>query len=84
MSNLQNIKEQLLKEIEDLSAKEQQSILGIVENYVYGKVDETEWKQLPAAWKKRINETLQQAESGNFVLHEDAVKYISKKYGLNG
>lgn len=84
MSDNQNIKEQLLKEIEALSASEQQSVLGIVENYIHGKVDETEWEQLPEGWKKRITESLQQADAGNFVLHEDAVQYIRKKYGLNG
>lgn len=84
MSDSQTIKEQLFKEIEALSASEQQNLLGIVENYVHGKADETEWEQLPEGWKKRITESLKLADTGNFVLHEDAVQYIRKKYGLNG
>lgn len=84
MGNNLNIKEQLIKEIESLSPPEQQTILGIVENYVHGKNDETEWNQMPEAWKKRIEESIRQADAGEFILNEDAVAYIRKKYGLNG
>ena len=84
MSNNLNIKDQLIKEIESLTPQEQQTVLGIVENYVHGKADETEWVLLPDGWKKRIEESLGQADSGEFILHEDAVQYIRKKYGLNG
>lgn len=84
MSDNPNIKDQLLKEIESLSPQEQQTVLGIVENYVHSKADETEWARLPESWKTRIEESLKQADAGQFILHEDAVKYIRNKYGLNG
>ena len=84
MSSEKNIKEKLINEIELLSPSEQQTILGIVENILHNKIDETEWDQLPANWKKRINESLQQADAGNLLLHEDAVIYLRKKYGLHG
>lgn len=84
MSNNLKIKDQLIKEIESLSPQEQQTVLGIVENYVHGKADETEWERLPESWKKRIEESLKQADAGEFIVHEDAVNYIRKKYGLNG
>ena len=84
MSNNPDIKDQLLKEIESLSPQEQQTVLGIVENYVHNKADETEWVQLPDAWKIRIQESMKQADAGQFILNEDAVTYIRDKYGLNG
>ena len=76
-----NIKEKILSEIESLSETEQQTVLGIVENYIHNKADETEWEQLPKAWKKRIKESLKQADEGKFILNEDAVAYLKKKYG---
>ena len=84
MASEKNIKEQILKEIESLPATEQQTVLGLVENYLHNKADETEWNQLPEVWKKRIIESLQQADAGQLILHEDAVIYLRKKYGLNG
>ena len=78
------IQEKILQEIGSLSSNEQETVLGIVENYVHNKIDETEWEQLPEEWKNRIAESLSQADTGQFVLHEDAVAYIRKKYGLNG
>jgi predicted transcriptional regulator len=83
MSVNPNIKDQLLKEIESLTPQEQQTVLGVVENYIHNKADETEWALLPEAWKMRIDESLKQADNGQFILHEDAVKYIRKKYGLH-
>ena len=84
MASEKNIKEQILKEIESLPLPEQQTVLGVVENYLHNKTDETEWNQLPENWKKRITESLRQADAGQFMLHEDAVIYLRKKYGLNG
>lgn len=79
-----NTKDKILKEIELLPENEQQTVLGIVENYLHSQADETEWNQLPQAWKTRIEESLKQADEGKFILNEDAVAYIRKKYGLNG
>jgi hypothetical protein len=84
MSSQKNIKEQILREIESLSPEEQQIVLGVVENYLHSKVDETEWNNLPFDWKKRIEESLRQADEGKLMLHEDSVLYLRKKYGLNG
>lgn len=84
MASEKNIKEQILKEIESLPLPEQQTVLGVVENYLHNKADETEWNQLPEKWKKRIAESLHQADANQFMLHEDAVSYLRKKYGLNG
>ncbi len=78
-----NTKEKILREIEALPDTEQQTVLGIVENYIHSQVDETEWNTLPPQWKLRVEQSLQQADSGHFVLNEDAVSYIRKKYGLN-
>ena len=79
-----DIKEKILKEFDSLAASDQQTLLGIVENYIHNKTDETEWNQLPENWKKRIAESLQQADNGQLTLHEDAVIYLRKKYGLHG
>ena len=84
MKNSPDIKEKILKEIEQLSPQEQETVLGIVENYLHQKNDETEWGKIPDAWKKRIEESMKQAEAGEFILNEDAVKYLRKKYNLNG
>jgi hypothetical protein len=84
MSSNKNIKEKIFSEIESLSENEQQTVLGLVENYIHNQADETEWNQLPQAWKTRIKESLKQAEEGKFILNQDAVAYIRKKYGLNG
>ena len=83
MPDQKKFKDRLLKEIESLSPKEQEAVLGVVENYIHNKADETEWQRLPASWKERIGESLKQADENNFILHEDAVKYLRKKYGLN-
>lgn len=79
-----NIKEKIFSEIESLPENEQQTVLGVVENYIHNKADETEWNQLPQVWKTRIEESLKQADEGKFILNDDAVAYIRKKYGLNG
>ena len=84
MNNLPPITEKILKEIEQLSPQEQEAVLGIVENYLHQKNDETEWNKIPDAWKKRIEESMKQAETGKFILNEDAVNYLRKKYNLNG
>ena len=84
MSLQQNIKEQILRELEALTPQEQHALLGVVENYIHNKADETEWNKLPVEWKKRIEESLKQADEGKLILHEDAVLYLRKKYGLNG
>ncbi len=78
-----NTKEKILQEIESLPENEQQTVLGIVENYIHSQADETEWNQLPLAWRTRIEQSLKQADEGQFILNEDAVAYIRKKYGLN-
>lgn len=83
MASEKKIKEKIFKEIESLSDDDQQAVLGLVENYLHNKTDETEWDQLPEAWKKRIEESLQQADSGQLALHEDVVAYLRKKYRLN-
>lgn len=83
MKNKDSIKKKIIKEIESLSSSEQQIILGIVENYVHSKADETEWKKLPLGWKNRIEESLRQADEEQFILHEDAISYLRKKYRLN-
>ncbi len=79
-----NIKEKIFSEIESLPENEQQTVLGLVENYIHSHADETEWSQLPQVWRTRIEQSLKQAEEGKFVLNEDAVAHIRKKYGLNG
>ena len=78
-----NIKEKILNEIESLPETEQQTVLGIVENYIHGKAVETDWEQLPEAWKKRIQESMKQGDEGQHILNEDVVVYIKKKHGLN-
>jgi hypothetical protein len=47
-----------------LSESDQEVLLGLVENFIHGKADETEWKQLPEAWKSRIANSLKQADTG--------------------
>jgi hypothetical protein len=78
------IKEKIFAEINALPEPEQQAILGIVENYIHTGADETSWSTIPETWRNRIYESLQQAEKKEFILNEDAVSYIQKKYGLNG
>jgi predicted transcriptional regulator len=77
-------KDKILNEIESLTENQQQTVLGIVENYIHSQANETEWNELPQAWKTRIEQSLKQADEGKFILNEDAVAYIRKKYGLNG
>ena len=77
------IQQKILMEIETLSDSDLESVLGIIENYKHSNADETEWNQIPESWKKRIVESLLQADAGNLILLEDAVLYIRKKYGLN-
>lgn len=78
-----NIKQQILNEINSLPETEQQTVLGIVENYIHNKADETEWNNFPISLKERIKESIQQANEGKFILNDDAVAYIRKKYGSN-
>lgn len=80
----QDVKDKLLKELESLSPQEQETLLGIVENYLHNKADATEWNNLPQTWRSRIEESLKQADESQFILHEDAVSYLRKKYRLNG
>lgn len=78
-----NTKEKILHEIESLPENEQQTILGIVENYIHNQADETEWNQLPKAWRIRIEQSLKQADERQTILNEDAIAYIRKKHSLN-
>jgi hypothetical protein len=84
MYDAKKIKEKIFNEIESLPENEQQTVLGLVENYIHNHADETEWNELPQAWKTRIQISLRQAEEGKFVFNEDAVAFIRKKYGLDG
>ena len=79
-----NTRDKILLEIESLPEDEQQTILGIVENYIHNQADETEWNQFPQAWRTRIEQSLNQADAGQLTLNEDAIAFIRKKYGLNG
>ncbi len=83
MQTQRPIQQKILMEIETLSDSDLESVLGIIENYKHSNADETEWNQIPVSWKKRIEESLVQADAGNLILHEDAVLYLRKKYGLN-
>ena len=83
MHTEKNIKEKILSEIESLPETEQQTLLGIVENYIHNKADETEWEKLPKSLKRRIEESIRQADEGKFILNEDIVAYIRKKHGYH-
>ena len=83
MHTEKNIKEKILSEIESLPETEQQTLLGIVENYIHNKADETEWEKLPKSLKRRIEESIRQADEGKFILNEDVVAYIRKKHGYH-
>ena len=83
MHTEKNIKEKILSEIESLPETEQQTVLGIVENYIHNKADETEWEKLPKSLKRRIEESIRQADEGKFILNEDIVAYIRKKHGYH-
>ena len=83
MHTEKNIKEKILSEIESLPETEQQTVLGIVENYIHNKADETEWEKLPKSLKRRIEESIRQADEGKFILNEDVVAYIRKKHGYH-
>ena len=61
MHTEKNIKEKILSEIESLPETEQQTVLGIVENYIHNKADETEWEKLPKSLKRRIEESIRQS-----------------------
>lgn len=84
MHSDKNSREKILHEIESLPENEQQTILGIVENYIHSQADETEWNLLPQSWRLRITQSLNQADTGQLILNEDVVAFIRKKYGLNG
>ena len=84
MAYNKNIKQIIISEIEALPETEQETVLGLVENYIHGKMDDSGWDELPQAWKKRIEESMRQGDEGKFMLNEDAIAYIRKKYGLNG
>ncbi len=72
------IKQKIISEIEALPETEQETVLGLVENYIHGKMDESGWDELPQAWKKRIEESMRQGDEGKFMLNEDALAYIRK------
>lgn len=78
------LKLQIINEIDSLPESEQETVLGIVENYIHSREDETQWDQLPDAWKKRIQESLKLGDEGKHILNEDAEAYIRKKHGLDG
>jgi len=77
------IKQKIISEIESLPETEQETILGLVENYIQNKTDETDWDKLPESLKKRIEESMRQGDEGKHILNDDAVNYIRKKHGLN-
>lgn len=83
MAFTDNIKQKIFSEIDSLPETEQQTVLGIVENYIHNKADETDWNNLPTSLKERIKESIQQATEGKFILNDEAVAYIRKKYGSN-
>lgn len=76
MPDNQTIKDRILTELNSLSESEQEVVLGFVENCQQGKVDETEWEEMPEAWKKRILQSIDEADKGNFTANEDAVSRI--------
>lgn len=76
MPDNQTIKGQILTELNSLSESEQETVLGFVENCQQGKEDETEWEEMPEAWKKRIQQSIDEADKGNITANEDAVSHI--------
>jgi predicted transcriptional regulator len=73
-----SIKEEIIKEIDLLSPEQQQTVLGVLENYIHSQEDETEWNQIPEPWKRRIEESLKQADNGQLLPHKKVMQDLKR------
>jgi hypothetical protein len=77
-------KEKILNELEALSPQMQEAALGVLENFIHSHEEDVEITDLPDGWKKRIDEGLKQVETGLTSPHEEVMKRIKTKLGING
>jgi len=79
------LKEDLIDRIEHADGKQLQEIYGLLINYFNRQDKDTEeWDLLPEYQKKRILESLAEADAGLGTPLEEVVKNTRNKYGLNG
>jgi predicted transcriptional regulator len=77
-------KEKILNELDSLSPQKQEQALGVLENFIHGQEDDVELTDIPEGWKKRIDEGLKQVEAGLTYPHEEVMKRIKSKLGIDG
>lgn len=77
-------KEKILTELDALSPQMQEAALGVLENFIHSQDEDVEVTDIPEGWKKRIYEGLKQVESGLTSPHEEVMKRIKIKLGIDG
>jgi len=78
------IKLDLHDKIEHADAEQLKELYGLVVNYFNGTEPLEDWDTLSESEKKRINQSLEQADAGLGTPAKEVVKKIREQYGLNG
>jgi hypothetical protein len=78
------IRSDLFKKIEHMSAAQLKEFYGIILNYFNSHESITEWKNLNAEQLAKIEKSLAQADEKNVKPISTVTSRLRRKYGLNG
>jgi hypothetical protein len=77
-------KEKIIELIESIPPEKQESLLGIVENFVSAQYDfEDQFEEMPDDWKQRLEKSMKDVEEGRVRPYEEFRTELRKKYGLD-
>ena len=72
------ITQEMLSYFNRLDESEQKTFLQMLKTFFQNR-DEDEFSQSVEDYTKELEEASREIESGNFVMHEDVLKYFNKK-----
>lgn len=79
----EQIREQLIQSIEKMPAAKLKLAKHLLKDFIEEKDSYGTFKSLPTDLKKRIKESMQQADNGEVIDAFESVKIIRQKLGLN-
>lgn len=78
------IKLDLYDKIEHADFEQLKELYGLITNYFNGTKAVEDWELLSESQKKKINQSLEQADAGLGTPAKEAIKKVREQYGLNG
>lgn len=77
-------KDKIMQLVDSIPPEKQESLLGIVENFVSAQYDfEDEFEEMPEEWKQRLEKSMKEAEEGKLIPFDEFMVKFRNRYGLN-